>query len=259
MDNSVVIDTPESISFTYRIADLGSRFVALLLDTLIQTLIYTSLFGVIYFLDIDTDSLGIAEGWLIALIVIVFFLLFVLYFALFEVVTHGQTPGKIVMNLRVVREDGQPLGILDAVLRNLIRLVDFFPGVYSVGVISMFISNRAKRLGDYAAGTVVVREGTRISLEQVLARSASAPLIPQYKDIVEQAARRMSEEDAALIENMLNRSRALDDADAIARTISESIRLKIASPELDDIASQIEARTLLEQLASAYRQRTRGV
>jgi RDD family len=82
------------------------------------------------------------------------------YFAVFEALWNGQTPGKRYAQLRVMKDDGRPINAFDAVARNLLRIVDSLPALYGVGVISVFLSKKNKRLGDFVAGTVVVHEKT---------------------------------------------------------------------------------------------------
>jgi len=87
------------------------------------------------------------------------------YFAIFEIVWQGQTPGKRVANIRVIRDDGRPIDATAAVLRNLVRVVDLLPGMYGLGVIVMLLNRNSRRLGDFVAGTVVVHERQAESLD----------------------------------------------------------------------------------------------
>jgi uncharacterized RDD family membrane protein YckC len=120
-------------------------------------------------------ALGSASGqdagvWgyvLAAVVVLVQFLFFWGYYVLFEILWRGSTPGKRAARLRVLRRDGHPIGAGEAVIRNLVRLVDFLPIMYGVGLISMFIDKDARRLGDFAAGTIVVKETDQTTLRDV--------------------------------------------------------------------------------------------
>ena len=98
--------------------------------------------------------------WLFAVIwAVVAVLLFDGYFILFELLMHGQTPGKKAMKIRVMRDDGTPVTANEVLVRNILRLVDFLPFGYALGAVVMFPSPLSKRLGDLAAGTIVVKEG----------------------------------------------------------------------------------------------------
>jgi hypothetical protein len=104
-------------------------------------------------------TLAIRTGWFVAVMFIADFLLFFAYDLFFEVVASGRTPGKRVCNLRVVRSGGQPVGFLASLIRNALRLIDFLPSSYLLGGILIVATQQNQRLGDIAAGTLVVREG----------------------------------------------------------------------------------------------------
>ncbi len=97
------------------------------------------------------------SGFLAAITFIIFSLI-VGYFALFEAFWHGQTPGKHVMKLRVIKDSGRQITLFEALARNLLRFIDYLPGMYLAGVITMLCNRKNKRLGDLAAGTLVVHE-----------------------------------------------------------------------------------------------------
>jgi hypothetical protein len=99
--------------------------------------------------------------WLYVVMALVVFAVTVGYFILFEIIWSGQTPGKRLVGVRVLRENGYPVRPVDVAIRNLVRIVDGLPFGYAVGVLTMLCNGRAKRLGDFAAGTIVVREGAR--------------------------------------------------------------------------------------------------
>ena len=100
-----------------------------------------------------------APKWVGAVMILLLFLTFSSYFAFFEWIWSGQTPGKRWMKLRVIREDGRPITFWEAAVRNLFRIFDMMPyPFYSIGLISVFSTSRDQRVGDMVAGTVVVRE-----------------------------------------------------------------------------------------------------
>ena len=158
------IDTPEQVALTFPLAGIGSRFVALLLDSLLQLgiVLTAGLVLVILFAALGghRDAETLASKWFIALVIFAGFLLYWGYFALFEAFWHGQTPGKRVMKLRVIKDSGRQITLFESLARNLIRTVDFLPNFYLAGVITMLANKRNKRLGDLAAGTLVIHERT---------------------------------------------------------------------------------------------------
>ena len=146
-------------------AGIGSRFVALLLDHLIQFGVYLVLALVVLTVLAATGHQGVGtlgSKWFFAAVIFVAFLIFWGYFALFEAFWHGQTPGKRVMKLRVIKDSGRQITLFESLARNLLRYIDYLPSLYLVGVITMLANKRNKRLGDLAAGTLVVHERTDV-------------------------------------------------------------------------------------------------
>jgi uncharacterized RDD family membrane protein YckC len=130
------IDTPENVSFAYDIAGIGSRFLAALIDSAIIVLLQVILFGsVLLFASLISETAtDTMVGWMLAIAGIVSFLFFWGYYIFFEILWNGQTPGKRQVGLRVIRVDGTPITPSEAVIRNLVRLIDFLPTAYGVGV-----------------------------------------------------------------------------------------------------------------------------
>ncbi|MBV8113775.1 MAG: RDD family protein [Silvibacterium sp.] len=171
MDDSVdhsggqlTIDTPEQVSIRFPIAGMGSRFLAILIDTLLQVAAYGALV-LVFILVLSAAPKGAAgelsragEKWLVAGLILVHFVMYWGYFTLFEALWNGQTPGKKLFKIRVIQDSGRQITFFEAMIRNLVRAVDLLPSFYLVGVIAMACNRRHKRLGDLAAGTLVVHE-----------------------------------------------------------------------------------------------------
>jgi uncharacterized RDD family membrane protein YckC len=172
--DDLVISTPERVAFQYEIAGIGSRFLAQILDSLVITVILIAI-------TILASALGgiTGSGELALLIeVILGFILLAGYFLVSEAVWNGQTLGKRAARLRVVGDHGEPLTLGQAAIRNLVRIVDFLPVFYAIGMLTLFINGRGKRLGDFAAGTLVVRDRERISLYDLSSTPANAEAKP---------------------------------------------------------------------------------
>jgi uncharacterized RDD family membrane protein YckC len=158
--------TPERVSLQYDIAGIGSRGAAVIVDTVIQylglliLLVALTSAAVVSSVIQETRGAG-GTALVVGLAALLVFLVMFGYFILFEIVWNGQTPGKRLLGLRVIRENGYPIRPVDSVIRNLIRVVDWLPLAYGVGMLTMLLNNRSKRLGDFASGTIVVREGAR--------------------------------------------------------------------------------------------------
>jgi uncharacterized RDD family membrane protein YckC len=178
------IETPEQVELEFGIAGLGSRFVAILIDTVLIGGFYAAVFILLAFVFSSAmaaggktgDELDTAGKWILAAVIFLNFLLIWGYFALFEGLWRGQTPGKRVMKLRVIKDSGRQITFFEALARNLLRFVDYLPGLYLVGVITMLCNKRNKRLGDLAAGTVVVHE--RVDEQPLLFQTSTTIVAP---------------------------------------------------------------------------------
>ena len=171
-DTELVVSTPERVSFDYQVAGLGTRGIAQILDLLIVTglLVAVFFFGAAAAAGTRSDVVGTLIDLFGAFIVIFG------YFWISEAIFSGQTLGKRALRLRVVGDRGEPLTWVQAGIRNVIRIVDFLPYGYGVGVVVLFANGRGKRLGDLAAGTIVVKDSDHVWLWQ-LAR-ATRPVPP---------------------------------------------------------------------------------
>lgn len=153
-----LIETSESVELQRPLAGIGSRALAGLLDALILGLVYTSLFLLCWVAGVFSGGVSEVMNWVGAVLILVVFLIAWGYFILFELVMNGQSPGKKAVKMRVVQEEGAGLPFSASAIRNLLRVVDFLPMAYGIGIISMFCTKKAQRLGDLAASTVVVSE-----------------------------------------------------------------------------------------------------
>jgi uncharacterized RDD family membrane protein YckC len=166
VDRTLEVRTPESIAFRYELAGLGSRFLALAVDQAIQIAVLAGIFGGLISAALRAvghrhaapvaDKLGESLG--IAIVVVVSFIVLFGYFIVFEALWNGQTPGKKLVGIRVVRDGGYPIDFGASLIRNLIRVGEQLLGYYVLGAISALVSPENKRLGDLAAGTIVVRD-----------------------------------------------------------------------------------------------------
>ena len=153
------IDTPEQVELEFAIAGLGSRFVAVLIDHLIQGGVYF-LIGILaaVLFSAVANRVNLLGKWIFAVLIALYFLLIWGYYTLFEALWRGQTPGKHIMKLRVIKDSWRQITFFEALSRNLLRIVDYLPAFYLTGVITMLCTKRHQRLGDLAAGTIVVHE-----------------------------------------------------------------------------------------------------
>jgi uncharacterized RDD family membrane protein YckC len=155
IDDRFTIATPEGVDLELTLAGVGSRFVSALVDLMLQIVLLVSVSGV----GAAVGAFGSGFGSVVVLLAS--FLIFAAYDVLFEVFAAGRTPGKRLNGLRVVRVDGSPVTFFTSAIRNVLRVVDIVPGMYLVGIVTILVTRRNQRLGDVAAGTLVVRERTQ--------------------------------------------------------------------------------------------------
>ena len=164
-EDHITIETPEHIQFTYELAGLGSRFLALFVDHLILAAALLlvvggllSLHGVLVGLvpQLTNQLLGIPVFVIVVILSATLF--YVAYFIFYEMIWAGQTPGKRLAGLRAIRTSGQRIGFIESAIRNILRFADMVPPLQAVGILSVFFTRRSQRLGDLAAGTIVVKE-----------------------------------------------------------------------------------------------------
>jgi uncharacterized RDD family membrane protein YckC len=148
LDTINPVETPEGIELHLPVAGLVSRAMAWVIDTLIRGLMYIILAAILA--PMGKTGIGI-------LLVLTFFIEW-FYWVIFEVKRGGKTPGKSSMGLMVIHDDGTPISWGASMIRNLLRVADFLPLFYGFGIVSMIVSKDFKRLGDHAAGTLVVYE-----------------------------------------------------------------------------------------------------
>jgi uncharacterized RDD family membrane protein YckC len=242
VDRTVEVRTPESIAFRYELAGLGSRFLALAVDQAIQFATLAAVFtGIVlaasrlpkHLAPSTAEKLG--ESFAVAFVITIAFAVLFGYFILSEAVWNGQTPGKRLLGLRVVRDGGYPIDFGASLIRNLIRVGEALVGYYILAAISALISPENKRLGDLAAGTIVVRDA-RLAAPSFGARDEE----PTYA-----ATAYLTGEERALIERFLERRDTLtpDRRKAFAAHLAARVRGRMP-PDL----AGLEDEPLLERL-----------
>jgi uncharacterized RDD family membrane protein YckC len=258
--NRINIQTPESVDLEFTLAGIGNRVYALMFDYLVLGLIQLSLvllwvFGALLFGDMLNNALGTSvrvQQWLIAILLLVWFAVYVGYFVWFEVFWQGQTPGKRRVHIRVIRDDGRPCGLQQSTLRALLRPVD---DLLFIGAFLIALNPREKRLGDWVAGTVVIQEDRGIA-EANFRISESAKLLKNQ--LVEQSnLSALLPDDFAIIREYLQRRSQItfEARGKIGRQLASQVKQTIA---LESLNKKVSAEVFLEAVYWAYQdQRSR--
>jgi uncharacterized RDD family membrane protein YckC len=239
----LTIDTPEQIALEFTLAGVGSRFIAIAVDTLIQAalLLLAYIAAILFML---TGAVDASSLWVLAIVVLVVFVLMYGYFALFEWLWQGRTPGKRTAGLRVISANGLPLTPYQAFVRNLLRIVDQLPVLYGVGIGVVLFTERGQRLGDLVAGTVVVRE-------DAARRETFAPEPPSATGTRGRlpSVARLTDAELALAERFLQRRADLDVhvREERARQIAIHLRQRL------ELREEGRDEELIERLVAEYR------
>jgi uncharacterized RDD family membrane protein YckC len=226
--DKLTIETPEQTVLEFEVAGIGSRFLALAYDTLLQILLALGLLLVLVVAGMAMPNAAKTGVWFLAIIMLAYFVLYFGYFAIFEIIWNGQTPGKKKEGLRVIKDSGRPITPAEAVGRNLMRIVDQLPAFYAVGISSVLLSRQNKRLGDFVAGTIVVHEKSLADAKPVW----QSPQAGQAAPATTYGSERLTLEEFALIEAFLNRRSSLpaDVRFNMADQIARQIRPKLSLP-----------------------------
>jgi uncharacterized RDD family membrane protein YckC len=255
------IETPELVALEFPLAGIGSRFIAILIDYLLQFAAFIVLMLVmLLFLPSMQRFAAASAKWFVAMLIFIPFLLQWGYFTLFEGLWHGQTPGKRVAKIRVIQRSGRAITIFESLSRNFVRAVDFLPSFYVVGSISIFVTSRNQRLGDLVAGTLVVHEGQSrdqpsLSTTRLFTEIAQqAPATVRVITIPADALGRLNMADLQAIETFLERrlDMALDVRQSLATRLVASTAARMNLP----VPSTMHPETFLEEVA--YGMRSQG-
>ena len=254
--DQLTIETPEQTSLDFEVAGIGSRFLAIAYDTILQSLV-AIIVGIAGSL-ITRGIRGIMPRvgvWWAAILLLFYFFLYFGYYAVFEIIWNGQTPGKRKAGIRVIKDSGRPLTPAESIGRNLMRIVDWLPSLYAVGLACAFFTKGNKRLGDLVVGSIVVRE-TSLSDLKPIAPSSSAPGSFLAATFGQLGASNLSPDEFLIIESFLNRRAALEPyvryrmADEVLRRIKPKLNL----PNDPSISSEkiLEALAYERHSTSAY-------
>jgi uncharacterized RDD family membrane protein YckC len=241
--------TPEAVRLDLPEATVGSRGAAVLVDWLLQLLIgLVVFFGSAFFFDVP----GVPEWVPGSVAVILPFLLLFGYPITFETVWRGRTPGKALMGLRVVTIEGAPISFRHAVIRSGLGLIDFFATFGLAAVVSSLVSRHHQRLGDFVAGTVVLRERTGAPQSGALTFQVPAAAAP-LADGIDTSG--LTHRDYSAVRSYLLRAEALRPPrrEDVARQLLTAITPRLGTLPPNDLPPEL----LLRAVAARYQQRNR--
>lgn len=260
-DERVNLHVPEQIEVSYELAGVGSRFLAALIDTSIVAAITVALGGGAWFVRAwltGASLVSFVTGLIVAGAAI---LLYIGYHMWGELARNGQPPGKAWTGLRVVSVDGGPVSVEQSAVRNILRLVDFLPISYAIGLVSLLVTRRNQRLGDLAAATMVVKERLETLSPEVTPTVDRPPVPPLPPEVSEEllrsvraGVRAVSREEERTIRRFLERRYELapDARRRLATRLADTLRQRFPGIAPGQLANP---ETLLEIVIRALDER----
>jgi uncharacterized RDD family membrane protein YckC len=236
------IATPEGVELELVLAGLASRFMAEIVDAALIVL------GVLALIAVAAIAGGTAGLVIVSIAIGGLMLLSVCYHVAFEVLAAGRTPGKRINRLRVVMDGGGPVGLRASAVRNLLRLLEGPPLFYVPAVVAILATRRNQRLGDLAAGTLVVREPGEPRRRRRKATAAEQTALAPGLRLAEWDVSAITQEELAAIRSFLARRDMFAPAArrGLARELAERLGAKVAGQP-----PGLPAETLLEGIAAA--------
>lgn len=225
MEDKLTLETPEQLEINYNIARLGSRFIAALWDSFfIASLEILLIFGSYLIVDAVDGFASELGNWIVGVMIFMIFVILWGYYVIFELMWNGQSPGKRLVGIRTVRQNGAPIGLSESAIRNIVRIIDFMPMGYGFGVLTMFVDMQSRRLGDFAAGTLVVHDKVPVSLE-TLGKQVTTdtrllePALPNLS--------RLEETEVEAIRRFLQRRDTLQNDIQLSAQLAQRVRAKL--------------------------------
>lgn len=254
--NKFSFQTPENVELEFTLAGIGNRAYALVIDYTILALIQMIYFITLIILPelianiletIISDQEKI-ELWVFAILGLILFFTYLGYFAVFETLWQGQTPGKRKVNIRVIQDNGKPVRLQQALLRSLLRPIDDF---LFIGVFFIIIGKKEKRIGDWVAGTLVIQEDRPLVSATFTLSDEAQPLADQLQ--LEGDFSQLRPEDFAVIRDYLQRRNEmlLQARHELARELAHQVKDIL---QLPTIPENTTANLFLEAVYLAYQQ-----
>jgi uncharacterized RDD family membrane protein YckC len=266
--DDIAVLTSENVRLMYSLAGLGSRLIAAVIDLVIIGLAETGITLIILSLGVKTEDLTFASGGTIggSFIAAVYWVVATVisfgYFFFFEWISWGQTPGKQIMNIRVSMVNGAPADLVACAVRNVLRIVDLLLAGLGITFFIMIFTPKFQRLGDLAAGTVVVKR-RNLSFRDVLNasemsdRSMQTPIQMSGTGTgtgTTPSVLRINEAEASVIARFIERRETLPPS--VRHDIAKDLAGRLRSRMGKDLAVEMQDEELLETALGQFKKRT---
>jgi len=265
--DQVRLETPEHVELEFELAGIGSRFLAGFVDSFLQAIVIVALGAAAGFMRWmgGVDDTRVWAG--VAVVLMSAMLIIIAYYMAFELLWGGQTPGKRAAGLVVVRDDGGPIALNESAIRNILRFVDILPIYYTVGMISILATKQCKRLGDMAAGTIVVKvrefvpeELSRDDSEEQVEAAAPAPVADPLVVRAKVHVPALTPQDVDTVRRFVERRLELEPTSraAVATRIAEGLRHKFPALSPAEVPDAEVFLNVVHQAYTAYARERMG-
>lgn len=214
VSDTIAINTAQNAVIHYEIAGPGERMLAAFYDQLFKA-------GWVLAAFFAVGSLSSAPRYVIGVLIVIFAIPFIFYSLAFEILMNGQTPGKRMRKIKVVKEDGGPAGVGDYLIRWVFRLIDINLFSAVVGILAIVLSQKKQRIGDMLAKTVVIKVPDRVSLKDTLYEKINDTYVPKYE-----AVKKLDPSDIEVIKKVLNNPSYRENFD-LYYTLTNRIQTKM--------------------------------
>ncbi|HLS08555.1 RDD family protein [Lentibacillus sp.] len=242
----VAVKTPEFVSLNFKLAGLGSRAGAMIIDQLLLTSFnIVTILLLVFVIQADFTAFLTGSALPLAITILLIFIVYWGYFFVCEYFFGGQTLGKKLLGIRVIQDNGHSITLLSSLIRNLLRIIDMLPTAYFVGIVMVFFHSRHKRLGDIVAGTIVVHERQRKNIRKsgsVDKAIEARGLSKESLSVDDWALRSFGMKEWKLLKTYSDRVMQLEQAERIqlSRNLSTALLPKIGLEPNDMTDQEIE-------------------
>ena len=216
--SQIAINTSQNVNINFTLASIGERMVAFMIDLLIKAVYIFMLYLVlIRVFNLNAYLKGLDQWSIMAILVMITFPIHI-YTLVLESMMEGQTLGKKMMKIRVVKIDGYQAGFGDYLIRWIFRLVDIFTNSGIVGLISMIVSKNNQRLGGIASGTAVISLKNKVGISHTILENLQEGYVPSFPQVIS-----LTDNDVRIIKENYQKALKIDDQQIITR-LSEKIK-----------------------------------
>ncbi len=230
--SQIGINTSQNVNISFTLAGIGERIVAFIIDMVIKIAVFLLLMYVFTKVLGLNDYLSSLDPWAAGAIISLLTLPVHIYTLVLESLMEGQTFGKKIMKIKVVKIDGYQANFGDYLMRWIMRIVDIWAASGIVGVVSMIVSKNNQRLGDLATGTAVISLKNSVNISHTILENLQSDYVPRFPQVVG-----LNDNDVRIIKKNYHKAVALGDRQVLSKLsekIKETLNLQIEPTEFTE-------------------------